>query len=71
MSGSESSPPSKSEKIFFRLNPIVAAHLKSRASHLGLNVSEFLRLSVLSALGYSVPTDPSGLKNAVRGDDAE
>jgi hypothetical protein len=59
----------RSEKIFFRLDPIVAAQLKSRSQSLGLTVSEFLRLSVLSALGVCVPCDPKGLKEASKGND--
>jgi hypothetical protein len=61
----------KTEKIFFRMDPIVTAHMKSRATALGLTVSEFLRLAVLSALGICVPCDPKGMKDAVKseGDD--
>ena len=61
----------RSEKIFFLFNPIVAAQLKSRADNLGLTVSEFLRLAVLSALGVCVPCDPKGMKEAGREEDAE
>lgn len=61
----------KSEKVFFRLHPAVASQMKQRAESLGLTVSEFLRLSVLSSLGVCVPCDPKGMKEAGRVDDAE
>lgn len=59
----------KSEKIFFRLNPIVAAQLRNRAASLGFTVSEFLRLAVFSALGISVSSDVASLKAQSKGED--
>lgn len=59
----------KSEKIFFRLNPIVAAQLRNRAAALGFTVSEFLRLAVFSALGISVSSDVVSLKAQSKGED--
>jgi len=56
----------QSEKIFFRLNPIVAAQLKARAQSLGFTVSEFVRLSIFSALGIKVPGDVKGMKEKTK-----
>lgn len=59
-------PETKSEKVFFRLSPYVAEQMKTRARALGLTVSEFLRLAVLSACGIAVPFDPKGMKEAAK-----
>jgi hypothetical protein len=57
--------------MFFRLDSTVAAYLRKRSDALGLTVSEFLRLAVLSALGVCVPCDPKGMKDAVKHDEEE
>lgn len=56
----------RSEKLFFRLHPTVAAQLRQRAESLGLSVSEFLRLAVASALGICIPCNPKDMKTAAK-----
>lgn len=69
MPNNETEPASscgKTEKIFFRENPTVAALARDRAHSLGLSLSDYMRLLLRNSVGLSLPGDIVNLRAMVK-----